>query len=236
MKLSNLVVEDMKTTSRLTWAIPIHVAQLAASLEIFLSTRDDVHMLRLCVSYGLSKDSEGKLRPVAIQKLPPEMIQMIVRLYYHGQRRPSNGEGVTAEESSLWVERLCEPEGHWLTEETEVHGEMAIKQAWETIEPKDCYDNSNDDEDDCEKVSDGEETDSSDDDSITEDDIECQLEIMRQEHPADFFPEFVERCEGRRENWLDWTDLKSGFESKNEVFLSDLDSTFISCGDPLRKR
>ncbi|KAE9980072.1 hypothetical protein EG327_006702, partial [Venturia inaequalis] len=51
--------------------------------------------------------------------------------------------------------------------------------------------------------------------------LERFVEIMRNEHADECFPEFAQRCAERREKWGEWTNVRNGFKQYSEVWRED---------------
>jgi hypothetical protein len=91
-----------RTTTALTWAVPVDIVKLGASLEAYLTLKPRITALRLCNKLGRGPD-------VFVNSLPLELINMIIAYLLVPEQRCQEVKWRTIQSCS---ENRCIPSDH----------------------------------------------------------------------------------------------------------------------------
>jgi hypothetical protein len=100
---------NCRTTSALTWAIPVDVAKLGASLQAYHSLKPIITHFRLCNRFGQGPD-------VFLTRLPQELVDMVLEFLIIPARQVQEVEWNLVKGCA---EHRCDPRDHYTEMEIE---------------------------------------------------------------------------------------------------------------------
>jgi hypothetical protein len=106
---------NCRTTTALTWAIPVDVVKLGASLQAYHSLKPIISYFRLCNRFGQGPN-------VFLTRLPQELVDMVLEYIIIPTRRV---EEVEWNKIKVCAESRCAQRDHFTAEEIEEFEDLA---------------------------------------------------------------------------------------------------------------